>query len=199
MMRWVVTWGSAAGTVVAGALLIGAEPVATKSFPPLPVPPVPHQARPPFLARITISGDPKTSGVFEDCVDPAGAGKAALARSKAQPADAPPPMTGCTTAHEMRPDGSIHHELSCDQAKGAKGSFRMTSDGTPNDLRMHVERYDSDAAPGAPKISIVDSHMVRLGPCPADLKPGQRRRPGGPVIESGEASHLLDDARGTPR
>jgi hypothetical protein len=89
--------------------------------------------------------------------------------------------------------------MSCDRAKGATASFRRTSDGTPNDLRTHAELYDSDPAATARKTVTIDSHMVRLGPCPADLKPGQMRRVGGPVIEPGEASRLLDGARGTPR
>jgi hypothetical protein len=72
----------------------------------------------------------------------------------------------------------------------------MVSDGTLSDLRMHVERYDVDAATGAPKTTTYDSHMVRLGPCPADLEPGQMRRPGGPIIDRGEAERLLEDARG---
>jgi hypothetical protein len=196
MMRRVVTWGPVAGTVAVGAMLIGAEPVAPKPFPPLPVPPIERQARPPYLARITISGDTKMTGVFEECVDPTAARKSARARAEARPADAPPPMTGCTDAHEIRPDGSIHHEMSCDRAKGAKASFRIISEGTPNDLRVHTERYDSDSATGAPKTTISDSHMVRLGPCPADLKPGQMRRPGGPIIDRGEAARLLGGARG---
>jgi hypothetical protein len=89
--------------------------------------------------------------------------------------------------------------MSCDRAKGAKVSARVVSDGTLNDLRVHIERSDPDAAPGAPKTTIYDSHMVRLGPCPADLKPGQMRRPGGPIIERGEAAQLLERARGEAR
>ena len=185
MMRRVMTWGPVAGTVVAGALLMGADPVAPKAFPPLPVPPVPHQAMPPYFARITISGDTKMTGVFEECVDPAADRESAQARAKARPAGAPPSLTGCTTAYEMRPDGSIHHEMSCDRAKGAKASFRIISDGTPNDMHVRMERYDPDAAAGTPKTTIVDSHLVHLGPCPADLRPGQKRRPGGPVIDRG--------------
>jgi hypothetical protein len=219
MMRRVVAWGPV--TVVAGALLLGAEPVAPRPMPPLPVPPVEHQAMPPFLARITMSGDPRMSGEFESCMDPAG--RTAEARAKARAAGAPPPSAGCANSHEMRPDGSMHTEMSCgpagplagctsthemrpdhsvhselicDKAKGAKAGFHMMSDGTPNDLRMHVERSDPDAAAGAPKITIVDSRTVRLGPCPADLKPGQMRRPGGPVIEKGEASRVLEGSRG---
>jgi hypothetical protein len=177
-------------------MLMGAEPVAAQPVPPLPVPPIPHQAMPPFLARITISGDTKMSGVFEHCVDPAAPSKSAQARAKARPAGAPPPLTGCTSTHDMRPDGSIHGEMSCDRAKGATASFRMTSDGTANDMHMHMERYDLDPATGAPKTTIYNTHVVRLGPCPADLKPGQMRRPGGPVIEPGEAARLLEGARG---
>jgi hypothetical protein len=151
---------------------------------------------PPYLARITISGDAKMTGVFEHCIDPAAITKSAQVRASARQANAPSPLTGCSNAHEMRPDGTIHREMSCDRAKGAKSSFRMVSDGTPNDLRMHVEHYDIDAVTGAPKTAVVDSHLVRLGPCPADLKPGQMRRPGGPIIEAGEAARLLKGARG---
>lgn len=195
-MRRGVTWGPVALTVAAGAMLIGAEPISPRPFPPLPVPPIHHQAMPPFLARITSSGDTKLTGVFEECMDPAAAGKSAQAQARARPVDAPPPLTGCTAGHEMRPEGSIHGEVSCDRAKGAKGSFRMVSDGTPSDLRMHVERYGFDAATGAPKTTIYDTHMVRLGPCPADLEPGQMRRPGGPIIDRAEAARLLEDAQG---
>jgi hypothetical protein len=197
MMRRVVTWAPVAVTVTAGALLTGAEPVAPRPFPPLPVPPVEHRAMPPYFARITITGDAGMTGVFESCMDLAGAMRSAEARAKARPVDAPPPLIGCAMAHETRPDGSIHTEMSCDQAKGAKASFRRTSDGTPNDLRTHAEWYDSGPGAGPRKTTTIDSHMVRLGPCPADLQPGQTRRVGGPIIEPGEASRLLDRARGT--
>jgi hypothetical protein len=184
MTRRVVTWGPVAGTLAAGALLMGAEPVAPRAFPPLPVPPVPQHSMPPFLARVTISGDPKMSGVFEECVDLAARGTSAGAPPLARPAHAPPPLTGCTSAYQMRPGGSIHREMSCDRAKGAKASFHMISDGTPSDLHVHMERHDAGSSAGPPKTIVSDSHMVRLGPCPADLKPGQRRRPGGPVIRT---------------
>jgi hypothetical protein len=182
MTRRVVTWGPVAGTVVAGALLIGAEPVAPRPYPPLPVPPVERHPTPPFLARITISGDPKMSSVVEECLDLAARRTSMEARLKAHPAAAPYPLTGCTEAHQIGPGGSIHREMSCDSAKGAKASFRMVSDGTPNDLRVHTELYGSAA--GTQATAVFDSRMVRLGPCPVDLKPGQKRRPGGPVIET---------------
>ncbi|MGZ6018423.1 MAG: hypothetical protein ACXWKO_07115 [Phenylobacterium sp.] len=192
MTRRVKTWAPVAITVAAGALLTGADPVAPGPFPPLPVPPVERGSMPPYFARITISGDAKMSGVFEECMDPAATFKAARERSKARPADAPPPLTGCTNSHEMRPDGAIHTEMRCDQAKGAKASFRRTSDGTLNEVRSHVEWFDA----GTRKTTVIDSHMVRLGPCPPDLKPGQRRRPGGPVIEPGKTPRLLDGPQG---
>lgn len=192
------SWGPIAVAIAASAMVMGAEPAMPEPFPPLPVPPIPRQAIPPYLARITISGDTKMTGVFENCVDLEAMAKSAEARANARAADAGPPMTGCTSAHEMRPGGSIHHEMSCDRAKGANTSFRIVSDGTQNDLRVHTEMYGFDAATGAPKSTVFESHMVRLGACPADLKPGQMRKLGGPIIDPGAASRLLASARGTP-
>ncbi|MFL5298485.1 MAG: hypothetical protein ACJ798_19070 [Phenylobacterium sp.] len=197
MRSRLMTWGPVAGTFAAGALLTGAEPVTPRPFPPLPVPPVERQSMPPYFARMTISGESKMNGVFEVCMDPAAASKAAVARAEARPPDAPRFLTGCTSAHAIRPDGSMHMEMTCDRAKGAKASFRMISDGTTNDLRTRSELYDSAA--GAPKTIVIDRHIVRLGPCPADLKPGQMRRPGGPALGPGEASRLFDNAAGTRR
>ena len=90
MRRRAATWAPGALTAVAGAVLMGAAPVA----PPLPhppVPPVPVQFPPPFLERITSSGDTKMAGVFEACIDLEAAGKSAQARAKARPVDAPSP------------------------------------------------------------------------------------------------------------
>jgi hypothetical protein len=192
-MVWrVATWDPVVLTVAAGTLALGAAPAPPRPMPPLPVAPVERRAMPPYLARITMSGDTRMSGVFEECVDPAAITQRAQAHAKARPASAPPPMTGCTSSHQIRPDHTIHGEIACDQAKGATSTFRMVSDGTPNDLRMHTERYD----PAAAKTTVVDSHLVRLGPCPADLAPGQMRRPGGPIIDKGAAAKLLENTRG---
>jgi hypothetical protein len=196
IMRRLVTWGPVALTVAACAILMGAEPIAPKPFPRSPVQPPLDQTVPPYLARITSSGDTKMAGVFEECIDLEAARKSAQARARARPVDAPSPLVGCTNGHEMRPGGSIHSEMSCDRAKGAKRSFRAVSDGTPGDLRTHVEFYDVDAATGAAKTTTWDTHMVRLGSCPAGLKPGQMRRPGGPIIARAETARLLEDARG---
>jgi len=163
-------------------------------MPPLPVPPVEHRTMPPYLARITISGDPKKSGVFEECVDPAARAEAARERARARPAGAPSFPTGCTRTSQMLPGGAFHSEVSCDKAKGAQASFHMVSDGVVGDLRTHIERDDSSG--GLRKAIVVDSHLVHLGPCPADLKPGLMRRPDGTVVETGEASRLLHSARG---
>jgi hypothetical protein len=181
-----------AGAAAVGAMLMGAEAV-------VPMPVAPNPPTEPYLMRITVSGDPRMSGVFENCADPATIRKTAQARAKARPADAPSPMAGCSHTREMRPEGSVHMETSCDRAKGARASFRMTTDGTPNDLHTHTETYGFDSVTGAPKTTVRDSHVVRLGSCPAELKPGQMRRPGGPVIDiSGDMARLLEGARGTP-
>ena len=185
--------GALAGS---GVMVMGAEP--PRQAPPLPVPPVERQVRPPYFARITMSGDSKMSGVFEACLDPAAVVRSARARAEARPANAPSPMTGCTNAHQMKPNGSIHTEISCDQAKGAKYSFRMVSDGTLTDLRIHRELYGGPSATGAAKTAVYDSRLVRLGACPADLKPGQMRRPGGPVIDPSQAKALREGAGAPP-
>ena len=195
-MRRVRTWGPMALTVAAGGMLLGADPVAPRPFPPLPVPPVEHHAPPPFLLRITISGAPQATGVFERCVDLQADLKSARARAKARPAGAAAPLAACVNVSEARPGGSIHHELSCDRAKGAKSSFRMVSDGTWTDLRMHLERYDIDPASGVRKTTTSDSRAVSLGPCPADLAPGQVRRVGGPILGGVEARRVLAAAGG---
>jgi hypothetical protein len=193
----VLTAGAVAGAAAGlGVGLMGAEPAAPRALPPLPVPPVERQALPPFLERMTITGDPKMSEVFEACIDMAARAKSARARAEARKADAPSPVTGCTNANNMKPDGSIHTEMSCDQAKGAKTTFRVVSDGTPGDLRVHSEMHGVDPATGAAKTMISDSHLVRLGACPADLKPGQMRRPGGPVIDAEGAREILSHTPG---
>jgi hypothetical protein len=195
-MRRIAMWG---GVVVVGVMGMGAEPApptraAPRAMPPLPVPPVERRTMPPYLARITISGDPKTSGVFEECVDPAARAESARERARARPAGAPSFPIGCTRTSQMLPGGAFHSEMSCDPAKGAQARLHIVSDGVAGDLRTHVERDDSSS--GKQKAIVVDSHLVRLGPCPADLKPGLMRRPDGTVVETGEASRLLDSARG---
>ena len=193
-MRRAMTWGPVVLTVAAGAMLTGAEPVSPKALPPLPVPPVERHAMPPFLARITSSGDTRMQGVFEECIDPVA--RSAQARALVRPSVTLPPLTGCTNGYERRPDGSIHHETICDPAKGAKVGLRMVSDSTLGNVRMHVERTVVGPATGVSKTTVYDTQMVQLGPCPADLKPGQMRRPGGPVIGPDEAARLRKGAGG---
>jgi hypothetical protein len=90
--------------------------------------------------------------------------------------------------------------MRCDRAAGARMSYSMTTDGTPDNLRSHVETYGFDPITGAPKTTVRDSHVVRLGPCPPDLKPGQIRTANGKVIDtSGELARMLERARtGSP-
>lgn len=200
-MRRLAMWS---GAVLMGVMAMGADPAPStpppgpRAMPPLPVPPVERRAMTPYFARFTISGEPRISGEFEVCSDPASAVRSAEGRA-ARPADAPPPLTGCTTANQVQPGGAIHTEISCDPAKGAKTAFHMVRDGTPNDMRMHTEVRTLDPATGVTKTVSYQSHFVRLGSCPADLQPGQMRRLGGPIIEKAEASRILDSALGMAR
>jgi hypothetical protein len=171
-----------------GVMLAGAAP-------PLPVTPKPPGE--PYLIRLTITGVPSSGGAMESCVDPQAMLASARERVKARPAGAPSPLTGCTHSHEARPGGAMHTEMRCDRAAGARMSYRMTADGTPDDLRSHTETYGFDPATGAPKTTVRDSHMVRLGPCPSDLKPGQIRTADGKVIDaSAQLARILERARG---
>jgi hypothetical protein len=182
--------GAVLATLTAGTMLGAA-------LPPLPVPPAPSGE--PYLLRVTTTGASPV-GEMESCVDPKAMRAAAAERAKARPADAPPPLTGCTRSHEKRADGAMHIEMRCDRAAGARMSYFMTTDGTSGDLRSHVETYGFDPITGAPKTTVRDSHAVRLGPCPPDLKPGQIRTASGRVIDgSGELARILERARtGTP-
>jgi hypothetical protein len=137
---------------------------------------------------------------MESCVDPKAALASAKERAKARPADAPAPLTGCTRSHDKRTDGTVHMEMRCDRAAGGRMSYFMTTDGTTDNFRSHTETYGFDPITGAPKTMVRDSHVVRLGPCPADLKPGQIRRANGTVIDtSGELARMLERARtGSP-
>jgi hypothetical protein len=63
-----------------------------------------------------------------------------------------------------------------------------------------TETYGFDSITEAPKTTVRDAHVVRLGPCPLDLKPGQIRTANGTVIDtSGELARMLERARiGSP-
>lgn len=174
------------GAGVAGVLLMGAAQV-----PPLPVTPAHPSA--PYLQKMTLSGgDPRLNGEFETCVAPLAVMKEVTSR----PRPATSPRIGCSHVHEIRPDGAAHLETVCDRAKGAPTSYRVTTDGTPGDMRTHSEWFNRDDATGAAKTTVRDSHVVRLGPCPAELKPGQVRRVGGPILASGDAMRLVEEAHG---
>jgi hypothetical protein len=188
MRRLAIRGAAGLATVMAGVMLAGAAP-------PLPVTPKPPSE--PYLMRVTTSGAPPLGGEMESCVDPQAMMASARERAKARPADAPPPLTGCTRSHEIRPGGMVHTEMRCDRAAGARMSYWMTTDGTPNDLRSHTETYGFDGITGAPKTTVRDSHALRLGPCPRDLKPGQIRTASGRVIDnSAEMARILERARG---
>jgi hypothetical protein len=131
----------------------------------------------PYLQRMTTSGERMVT--IDTCVDPTTMRRfreGLRARVSNAPLATPrPALVGCTHTSQHRPDGSIHSETICDRAAGARSSYRRTSDGTPQDMRMHTETYGFDPNTGAPKTTVRDMRTVRLGPCPADLKPGQAR------------------------
>ena len=158
---------------------IAAEP------PPMPVSPFNPPSTEPYLERITATGsEPAALRNMEICMDPGAMARTAqAARARAQADPSPPkPLPGCTHSFEHRPDGTVHSEIACDRAAGARSSYRTVSDGTPGDMRMHWESYGFDSNTGEPKTTVRDTHLVRLGACPADLKPGQARLADGTVI-----------------
>ncbi|MBS0332450.1 MAG: hypothetical protein JSS35_06755 [Proteobacteria bacterium] len=134
----------------------------------------------PYLERMTTTGDGPEIGVVEMCVDPAATLRVVEEIKANRPALTP--LAGCTHSTEKRPDGSRHSEIVCDRAKGAARSYRMVSDGVAGDMRMHSETHGFDPNTGAPKTTVRDTHMQRLGACPADLKPGDARMANGTII-----------------
>jgi hypothetical protein len=142
--------------------------------------PAPKSPNAPYLQRMTSTGGPVDMGPVDTCVDPAVVRRMAELRRSRAPA--PKPLPGCTTSRSGQPDGSTRFEMTCDRAKGARSSYHMVSEGTPNDRRMHTETYGFDPNTGAPRTTVRDVHIVRLGDCPPDLKPGQMRTRTGTIM-----------------
>jgi uncharacterized protein DUF3617 len=142
--------------------------------------PAPKASTAPYLQRITSTGGPVDMGPIDTCVDPAAMRRMAELRRSRAPA--PKPLLGCTTSRSGQPDGSMRFDMTCDRAKGARSSYHMVSEGTRNDRRTHTETYGFDPNTGAPKTTVRDVHIVRLGDCPPDLKPGQMRTGNGTII-----------------
>lgn len=144
----------------------------------------------PYLERMTSSGGPVDLGPLESCVDPAALHRMIELRRSSGPA--PKPLVGCTHSGGRQPDGSLRYEMTCDRAKGARSSYHMVRAGTPGDMHSHTETYGFDPNTGAPKTTVRDVHIVRLGPCPPDLKPGQIRTSDGAIMNAPSPEQLME-------
>jgi hypothetical protein len=177
-MRKVLALG---GVAAAGLLAMGADPPG----PPMPVPPVSHSERlarvlpTPRLFEITMTLNGKTRGPTQYCMSAETAARQAEATRARAPAQTTPPGQGCTHRTERGPTGSMHMEMVCDKAAGAAATFRSTADQEPGmrDFHHHMESQAGEP----PRTIVSDTHIVQLGDCPADLKPGQMRGPDGRV------------------
>jgi len=170
-------------TVAAGVLTMGADP--PRPMPPLPVPPVERgeamaRAFPtPRLFEITMTVNGKREGPTQYCMSSESAARQiADVRARAA-ARTTPPGQGCTHHSELRPVGSMHMETVCDKAAGASTTYRSTMDGDAGmrDFRHHLESQTGQPA----HKQVIDTHVVQLGDCPGDLKPGQMRLSDGRV------------------
>ena len=143
----------------------------------------------PYLQRITSTGGAADLGPIDTCIDPGALRRMIELRRTSAPA--PKPLVGCTHSGGRQPDGSVRYEMTCDRANGARSSFHMVRTGTPGDMRSHTETYGFDPNTGAPKTTIRDTHIVRLGPCPPDLKPGQMRMGDGTIMNGPSPEQLM--------
>ncbi len=91
--------------------------------------------------------------------------------------------TGCTLIYKTHTDGSFYYERTCDKQAGAARTMHVVMEGAPKDMRQHVE-FVQDGSPSAePQIVSTDMHSVDIGPCPANLKPGQILGPNGQITD----------------
>jgi hypothetical protein len=185
--------GGVMATVAAGLLLMGADPapptpVTPMAPPPLPVTPETPAARlarlfpEPRLFEVEISRDGKPADLAQFCV-----GADSITRQmdsvRAHAEDLKPLSTGCTSKRETTPDGGFRLEVSCDKAAGAVTTSHtvIQADGAMNEMRQRMELQMDMLQP--PRTVVSETHMVRKGACPADLKPGEMRMPDGTKMD----------------
>jgi hypothetical protein len=107
-----------------------------------------------------------------------------LMRDEAQrPHATPSSATGCTLIHKTHPDGSFYYERTCNKQAGAARTMHLVMEGTSKDMRQHIEFVQESSPSEEPRIVSTDMHSVDIGPCPANLKPGQIRGPSGQIID----------------
>ncbi len=105
--------------------------------------------------------------------------KDAAQRPRATPTSA----TGCTLIHKTHADGSFYYERTCNRQAGAARTMHMVVEGTAKDMRQHIEFVQESSPSDEPRIVSTDIHSVDIGPCPANLKPGQIRGPNGQITD----------------
>jgi len=172
--------------VVTGVMVLGAEPVPAppskaeqQAAADVAIAKVLPSAR---LFRMTVTGTaPSSVNGAEMCLGPE-----FMRRFAGLVIDNPEAVAGfgkgCVHTRDKKPDGSIRVEVRCDKATGAFATGQMVMEGTIKDLHQHQE-FVLDLGAGGPKTYSTDSHMVDVGPCPADMKSGQARMADGKIID----------------
>jgi len=101
------------------------------------------------------------------------------------------PVSACTTVRSRNGDGSMSVFATCGNA-----NMRSTSSASGDDLRVHLGIPQSGPPGGTSKRSVIDIHYVRLGDCPATMKPGQSLMPNGQIIDpAAMLTAILDPAK----
>lgn len=151
--------------------------------PPMPVRPVRHDAfATPRYVAIAASGEMKPMDGARMCVGGGDFLRAMDARRDAARAQGPEAAAqrlkdlnkGCTDKFDNAASGVLFHERTCRRADGATRDSYARESGTLNEMHNHVEMTVPNATGRGPDRHIVsDTTMTYLGPCPANLKPGQ--------------------------
>jgi Protein of unknown function (DUF3617) len=193
---------------LAGLGLMGAEPApapAARPAPPLPVTPLSRDAvmarmlpAPRLLKMEMTTGSPPTTRTTLTCMSAQSARENMLrveALRAAKPAQAPASSQGCTRTHTMTADGWVKVDMVCDKAKGAARTSHMTIEsrggagGEMGESRARMETQTEVG--GVVRTQVMQTHTTPLGPCPADLKPGQMRGADGKVVDVGAAAAVV--------
>jgi hypothetical protein len=148
----------------------------------------------PQLFEITATRDGQPLPGARSCLDAAAVKQ--LASVAPAPADRPRlARPGCVTAATYRPDGSFRTERICEAAKGAPFDSRGVTEGTVSLMRNRLEVTLSLGSGPARRI-VGETVVRRVGPCPADLKPGEMRLSDGRVVSATDlAAEALQPAR----
>jgi hypothetical protein len=105
---------------------------------------------------------------------------------------------GCTETAEQAPDGSLHSELACTKAAGAKMDARVVTDidGGAKTIRQQMQVKDDDGP--VARFESLEATATQAGDCPADLEPGQMRADNLVVNNVGKQDEQRERAVATP-